>query len=213
MLDVRRRAGAACLVTAPLGLLTAHLLQPSHGTTTAEEVAIQAERSGAFNASTVVGFAAMLLLVPAVVTLSGLIRDRWSGFVGGALAVAGALGLTFLLGTGVGATTIAEFCGDAAVRLKDELEGNPAFGVAVGVMIVGWTFGLITLAVGLWRARRIPVWAAVAIGIAPLVPAFAGSRVPVAIGFGLLWLGFAVAARDVVSQTEDAERELAPVGR
>lgn len=62
-------------------------------------------------------------------------------------------------------------------------------------MLVGWTFGLMTLAAGLWRARIIPAWGAACLGTAPLVPAVAGGRVGVAIGFLVLLTGFASAAR------------------
>lgn len=192
---VRRRAAVLSLLGAPVLLLAAHLLQPSHGTSTEQEVAVQAAQTGAFNASTAVGLLAMLLLVPAVVTLAGLLQDRWSGHVGGALALSGAVGLTFLLGTGVGATTIGAHGGTAAVALTDQLERNPAYGLGVGLMLVGYTFGLMTLAVGLWRAGRVPAWSAACLGVAPLVPAFAGGRLGVAAGFLLLLAGFGAAAR------------------
>ena len=207
---VRRRAAVVSLLGAPLLLLAAHLLQPSHGTSTAEEVAAQASRTGAFTASTVVGLLAMLLLVPAVVVLAGLLADRWSGHVGGALALTGAIGLTFLLGTGVGATTIGAHAGQSAVALTDELERNPAYGVGVGLMLVGWTFGLITLAVGLWRAGRVPAWGAACLAAAPLLPAFAGGKVGVAVGFVVLLVGFACAARTLTSTTTHVEAVVHP---
>lgn len=212
---VRRHAAAGSLMAAPLLLLASHLLQPAHGTSTAAEVATQARHSGAFDASTVVGFLAMLVLVPAVVTLAGLLRDRWSGHVGGALALSGSLGLTFLLGTGSGATTIARYGGNGAVSLTDHLQSNVGFTVAVAVMLVGWTFGLITLAVGLWRSDQLPAWAAAAIAAAPLVPAAAGSRVPVAISFVVLLAGFSAAARAVLdSEASDVDhRGVAPTRR
>jgi hypothetical protein len=199
---VRRRAAVGSLLGAPLLLLAAHLLQPAHGTTTSAEVAAQAADPGAFNASTAVGLLAMLLLVPAVTTLAGLLPDRWSGHVGGGLALTGAVGLTFLLGTGVGATTIGAHGGAAAVALTDRLESNPAYGLGVGLMLVGWTFGLLVLAVGLWRAGRVPAWGALALGVGPLVPAFAGGRAGVAVGFLVLLAGFATAARAVVTEPE-----------
>lgn len=204
MTTARRRAAVTSLLGAPLLMLAAHLLQPAHGTSTEAEVAAQATHSDAFNAATAVGLLAMLLLVPAVVTLSGLLRDRWSGHVGGALALTGAIGLTFLLGTGVGATTIGAHAGPAAVALTDELEGNPAYGLGVGLMLVGWTFGLITLAVGLWRAGRVPAWGAACLGVAPLVPAFAGGRVGVAVGFLVLLAGFAAIVPALAPDREPA---------
>lgn len=204
MTTVRRRGAVASLLGAPLLLLAAHLLQPAHGTSTADEVAAQAAHTGAYNASTIVGLLATLLLVPAVVVLAGLLDDRWSGHIGGALALGGVVGLTFLVGTGVGATTIAAHGGSAAVALTDALERNPAFGVGVGLMLLGWTFGLITLAVGLWRAGRIPTWAAACLAAAPLVPAFAGGRAGVAAGFLILFAGFAAAAQAVTRTPEPA---------
>lgn len=202
MSTVRRRAAVASLLGAPLLMLAAHLLQPAHGTSTQEEVAAQAAQTAAFNASTAVGLLAMLLLVPAVVTLAGMLGDRWSGHVGGALALTGAIALTFLLGSGVGATTIGAHGGEVATALTDRLEENPAYGLAVGLMLLGWTLGLITLAVGLWRARRIPSWAAACLGAAPLVPAVAGGRIGVAVGFLVLLTGFAAAARALTPADE-----------
>jgi hypothetical protein len=192
------RTAAACLVGAPVLLLASHLLQPAHGAETRTEVAAQASHPGAFQASTAVGLLAMLLLVPALVALGGLLGDRWSGRVGGPMAVAGAIGLCFLLGTGVGATAIAVHAGPDAVRLTEELEGDPAFGLGVALMLLGWTLGLVTLGIGFLRSRRLPVWAGAGLVVAPLVPAFAGGKVPVAVGFVVLLACFAAAAAAVV---------------
>lgn len=206
--NTRCRARALALVTAPVLLLVAHLLQPAHGTGTAEEVASQAANTGAYDASTVTGLVAMIAVIPAVLALSQLLGDRWSGLVGGFLALVGAVGLTFLLGTGVASTVIASEAGAQAVSLTDDLEGAMPFGVAVGLMLVGWTLGLITLAIGLGRAGLVPWWAAGCIIAATLVPAVAGGRVPVAAGFVLLLAGFAPAARQVLR--EDDDRVLVP---
>jgi hypothetical protein len=174
-------------------LLASHLLQPAHDPDTTSEVAAQTAHRSAFDASTVVGLLAVICLVPALLALGSLLADRWSGHVGVALAVSGALGLCFLLGTGVGATVIAAHGGASAVALTEELEGSTPFGVGVGIMLLGWTFGLITLAVGLGRSRRLPWWAAACIAVAPIVPAVAGGKWPVAGGFVLLLVGFAAA--------------------
>jgi hypothetical protein len=200
---IRRKAQAVCLVAAPVLLLGSHLLQPSHGTETKDEVAAQAANAGAFEASTVVGLLAMLAVFPAVLAMARLLSDRWSGHIGGALAMAGAVGLTFLLGTGVGATVIAGHAGTQAVQLTDELEGAMPFGVGVGLMLLGWTFGLITLAVGLGRRGVVPWWAAACIALTPLVPAFAGGRTPVAVSFVLLLVGFAALVPPVLDEAVD----------
>jgi hypothetical protein len=202
-------AQTAALVGAPLLLLAAHLLQPAHGTSTAEEVASQAAHTGAYNASTAVGLAAVLLTVPALLALRSLVADRRAGRIGGALAVAGAVGLAFLLGTGVGATTIADKAGSQAVALTDALESNPAMGAGVAVMLLGWTFGLITLAVTLGRSGRLPWWAAACLGLAPLVPAVAGGRLPVSLCFVLLLVAFGTAAFRAPA-TATTARELQP---
>lgn len=203
-------ASMAALFASPVLLLTSHLLQPEHGITTAEEVASQAANTGAYNASTVVGLVGILATVPALLALRSMVADRVAGRIGGALAVAGAIGLCFLLGTGVGATTIADKGGAQAVALTDALQGNPAMGVAVGVFIIGWTFGLITLAVTLGKSGRLPWWAAACLGVAPLVPAVAGGRLPVALGFVLLLVGFGTAALRG-TPAEAPARELQPV--
>jgi hypothetical protein len=200
--DHRRRTRAACLAVAPVLLLGSHLLQPSHGTATASEVAAQASHAGSFRASTLVGLLAVIALVPAVAGLASLLAGRKAGAIGGALAHAGAMGLCFLLGTGAAATVIASEGGSQAVALTEALEGDAAFGVGVGVMLVGWTFGLITLAVALGRARLVPWWGAVALGLAPVVPAVAGGKAPVAFGFVLLLVGFLAAARALVATTD-----------
>lgn len=203
---IRRRAQAGCLIAAPLLLLSAHLLQPSHGVDTKSEVAAQAAHAGAFDASTVVGLLAMLAVLPALLAMAKLLDDRWSGHIGGALAMVGAVGLTFLLGTGVGATVIAGHAGTQAVSLTDELEGAAPYGVGVGLMLLGWTFGLITLAVGLSRGGLIPWWAGACIAVTPVLPAFAGGRVPVALSFVLLLIGFAALVPRVL--TDSAEERI-----
>jgi hypothetical protein len=201
----RRRTRAACLVASPVLLLASHLLQPSHGADTASEVAAQAAHAGAFRASTIVGLLAVMVLVPAVAGLASLLGDRTSGAVGGGLAHAGAIGLCFLLGTGAAATVIATDAGQRAVALTEALEGDAAFGVAVGVMLLGWTLGLVTLAIATGRARVLPWWAAVCLGVAPVVPAVAGGKAPVALGFIALLVAFATAARRLTAEGLSAQ--------
>jgi hypothetical protein len=140
-----------------------------------------------------------------VSSLAGLVRDRWSGLVGGALALAGVMGLCFLLGTGAAATVLADDGGAQAVALTDALESDPAFGAGVALMLLGWTFGLLVLAVALGRSRAVPWWSAACLGVAPFVPAVAGGKLPVAGGFVLLLVAFGVAATRLPRVPEEGE--------
>ncbi len=81
--------------------------------------------------------------------------------------------------------------------MTDALESSPGFVTAVLLMLIGYTAGLITLGVALARARRLPVWVGIAMACVPVTPAVAGGKVPVTIGFLLLFAGFAMAARVV----------------
>jgi hypothetical protein len=89
-----------------------------------------------------------------------------------------------------------------AVPLTDRLE-EPGYGLGVALMLVGWTFGLITLAVRLWRAWRVPGWGARSASASRRwCPR---SRIGVAVGFLVLLAGFAAAARARVREDAPAE--------
>jgi hypothetical protein len=154
------------LVLAPLAYLVSTLVAPPLRSGNAEQLAAMGRALNStyvFGLLTIVG---TILLVPAVVGVMQLLRDRspWLGYIGGGLVELGiliAIGDSFLV---LVDWQMAKQAGDrtqmaALFRSLDNAAGlNTLFTVGgLGIMA-----GSVLLGVGLLRSRAVPWWAAVA---------------------------------------------------
>lgn len=193
---LRCRGSALALLVAPGLMLAGHLVQatPSQHDT-ASELASIAAAPGRAQLATLVGFAGLVLLVPAFL---GLARPLWDrrprlALVGASMSITGLLGLVALMGSGPVTVAMTAQAADRAqmITLTDRYESSATVGVWVALMLLGYSVGPLVLAVGLWRSGwSWVVPAALAAGLALMV-ADAG-RWPLAVGFACTWAGFAV---------------------
>jgi hypothetical protein len=182
---------------APALTLFGHLVQatPAQHDTASELASIAAHPDRAA-VSGMLGFAAMLLFVPA---FFGLARPLWVrrprlALIGLSMSVAGVLGLTALMGSEPITLAMVDGLADRAqmIALTDRYESSALMATWLVLMIVGYSLGPIVLAIGLWRTGWAWTIPAALIGGLVLFVADAG-RWPLALGFALTWAGLAAA--------------------
>jgi hypothetical protein len=157
---IRRALLAASLVLAPLLIAVSKFLAPTVDfTDPANVVAVAAAEPGRWQLYELMAMFGTLLLLPAVLAASELVRHRRPGLALAAVLVAGSgavvLGGLFLrtwslaAAEGVDPEPLAQFW-----EQSDKLSGFMAVGPFVFLLPVG----MIVLAVGLWRSRAVSVW-------------------------------------------------------
>jgi hypothetical protein len=184
-------------VAAPVLVLVADLVQPSPaGHDTASELASIAADPGRYQLSAAVGWCAMLLYVPALLTLARPARrtcPRLAG-TGLVLAVAGLIALVSLMGSGPVSLAMAQAPDRAAmVQVTDAYESAPLTLAWMLLMVIGFSLGPVLLGFALWRSGfSLAVPALLLAGI--VVQMMDAGRWPLALGYALTAAGMAVVA-------------------
>ena len=187
----------AALVAAPLLTLAGSVVQAApDGHDTAAELASIAAHPSRYQVAGLLGFASMLLFVPALLAFAALVRParpRWAA-TGLVLSVTGLMALASLMGSGPVSQALAQAPDRAAmVRVTDAYESLPLTTTWVLLMLVGWLLGPLVLGLGLWRAGG--HWAVPALLAAGLVAQFLDEDPRVlALGFALTAAGTTLAA-------------------
>ena len=178
-LRLYRVGTATALVVAPLLFLMDNLLHPeevSRGNEL-EQVGLIADAYTRWQAAHAIGFIAILAFAPAVLGLAFLVRRRQPavGLLGGALALAGVLGLAAVI-------TIDGF----AWGIAGEVSANPQVGPDAAAAVLkdlqesewsyvyyltplGFIVGMLMLAVGAARQGAVPTAAAAVLALAVLM--------------------------------------------
>lgn len=131
----------------------------------AEQLAAVAANYGLWQAATILNMVGVILFVPAILGLMHLMRRRSVvlGHVGGGLALIGFLGWaahnTRYFGF-MGAASTSDVDRGEMVRFIGHWETTPDTAVYVLMFLVGYTFGMLLLAIGLYRAQATYRWAA-----------------------------------------------------
>jgi hypothetical protein len=210
----RRLGSAACLVLAPALILIASGIQPFLGDSdTDETLQIVSEHMTEVQVGDLLAFAGILAFVPAMLAVMRALRNRAPalGLIGGALAVCGWVSAMVWVISDQFAVAFAE---ETALRqqIADAFDDGSAWVLIVVLLtfLVGILIGTILLAVGLLRARIVPVWAPVALIAAPVLSVIANGVVGVKaldlVATGLLLVGFSAVAW-VVRSASDEEWE------
>ncbi|MGI8633732.1 MAG: hypothetical protein ACR2NA_14465 [Solirubrobacterales bacterium] len=164
---IRRIVAGMCMVAAPLALLAGMVIHPAVETSERSIIAAAAADSDAWYASHLLLLISLVLVVPAILGLTHMLREREVvlGHLGGGLALLGVMAF-------VGIVTVEGVVGWQA-GLGDRAEMVALFerfGEATGYVIpfvlvsLGFAVGMITLAYGLFRANMVaPV---LAVGLA-----------------------------------------------
>jgi hypothetical protein len=201
----RRIAGSLLALSGALTLLATALAPANEDDAFAQLVVVRAH-SGRWYASDLLVLFSLAALIPGVVGLMGVLRERRAGasHLGGALALTGAVCVAVTSGLGFVEWQMAQGSGarhlGQMAALLDRVEGAPVSQpVFLGAGLV--TVGLAVLGLGLWRARAAPGWVALLLGLGAVgidagyettfaPAAIAGAAVNL---LALAWLGRALA--------------------
>jgi hypothetical protein len=162
----RKLVAGTCMVLSPLFVLAAGIVQPDSKLDEAGQLATVAGNPDAWYLAQMLGLVAIVLAVPAVLGLMHMLREREVAFghVGGGLSLIGLLGYMGL--TSLALVQWQMVAGGSSAQMTDLLHRlNHTTGVAVpfALGIVAFGVGLICLAIGLYRAKAVHSWMALAL--------------------------------------------------
>lgn len=209
-------AGMACLIIGPVAQVVQYLVTPvSPADSPAKGVAQAAAHPAAMRWA--LAFDVPLILVIPAVLYVGLVggagRSRLAG-AGTVLAFLPSVAAEFLL---LGDALVYEASRRpdraAAVSLVKAYYDNGVVAGLIVLYLAAHVVGFVLLAVALWRSRAVPRWAAVALGLSPVVEMLGvGSGVkPVgALGYALLAVGFIACAARLRGRSEIVESATSP---
>jgi hypothetical protein len=206
----RKMLAGACMVVAPVVLLAAMVIHPASDMDEATQVATIADNLDAWYVAHLLALVAIALMVPAVLGLMHMLRERQVAFghVGGGLAMLGLFAFTGIVAMELVMWQMAAAGSTReAVTLLERL--NETAGIVIPFVVVsfGFALGLAALAVGLYRARAVQSWTAISVATGAIVFGFA-------VGTAMNWLAIVAAAflvvglgavgRMVLSETDEA---------
>ena len=178
-LRLYRIGTAAALIVAPMLFLVDNLLHPeelSRGNEV-EQVLLIADAYTRWQAAHLIGFLAILAFAPAVLGLAFLVRRRQPtlGLIGGALALAGVIGLAaviaidgFAWGIAGELSTYSPLGPPGGAEVLSDLQGSE-WSLPYYLTPLGFIVGMLTLAVGAARQGAVPAWAAAVLALAVLL--------------------------------------------
>jgi hypothetical protein len=186
----RKMVAGACMVVAPLVLLVAMVIHPAMDMNEATQVATIADNLDAWYVAHLLALISIAVMVPAVLGLMHMLREREVAFghVGGGLAMLGLLAFAGIVGMElVMWQMVAGGSTSEAVALLERLNDTAGIVIPFVVVSFGFALGLACLAVGLYRARAVQSWTAISVAAGAIVFGFA-------IGAALNWLAIVAAA-------------------
>jgi hypothetical protein len=182
------------MVVAPVFLLVATVIHPASDMDEATQVATIADNLDAWYVAHLLALISIAVMVPAVLGLMHMLREREVAFghVGGALTMLGLLAFTGIVAMELVMWQMAAG-GDTreAVALLERL--NETAGIVIPFVAVsfGFALGVACLAIGLYRARAVQSWMAISVAAGAIL-------FGVAIGGAMNWLAIVAAAFLVV---------------
>jgi uncharacterized membrane protein len=205
----RKTVAGACMILAPACFVASAIVAPSSDNNATAIINATAAHQDRFYISTVLLIVGAVLLLPALLGLMHLLRERQVavGHVGGALALVGNLMLMLVAGISLVQWQMVRGGGRGDMialfhRLTHTTETQVFF-----FLILGLTVGLVVLAYGLYRAHAVN-WAtamALAVGAVVLqVAAFVGNTSAwYIVGSAILFVSLGSIGRMVLMETDE----------
>jgi hypothetical protein len=190
----RKVLAGACMVVAPLVLLVAMVIHPASDMNEATQVATIQDNLDAWYVAHLLALVSIAVMVPAVLGLTHMLREREVAFghVGGGLAMLGLLAFAGIVGMEMAMWQMAAGGSTReAVALLERLNNTAGIVIPFAFVSFGFALGLACLAVGLLRARAVQSWMAISTATGAILFGFA-------IGTAMNWLTVVAAAFLVV---------------
>ena len=212
----RKTVAGLCLILAPALFLVSAILAPSSDNDAGAILGAIADHTDRFFVSTAFGIAGSVLLVPALLGLMHMLRERQValGHAGGGLALLGSLMFMLFWGASLMEWQMVRGGGDRAqmTALLDRFMHTTGTEVFF-YFSLAFTIGMVLLAVGLYRARAVHWSTAGALGAGAIVlqcAFFVGNEAAwFIVAAAMLLVGFVTIGRMVLVET-DAEWEHTP---
>jgi hypothetical protein len=206
----RKTIAGACMVFAPLVLLVAMVIHPASDMDEATQVATIAENLNAWYVAHLLALVAIALMVPVVLGLMHMLREREVALaqVGSGLAMLGLLAFAGIVGIEMAMwQMVAGGSTREAVSLLERL--NDTAGIVIPFVFIsfGFALGLACLAAGLYRARAVQSWMAISVGAGAILFGFAvGAAMNwlAVVAAVLLGVGLGAIGRMVLRETDEA---------
>jgi hypothetical protein len=206
----RKMVAGACMVVAPFVLLVAMIIHPASDMDEASQVATIADNLDAWYVAHLLAFVSIALVLPAVLGLMHMLRERQValGHVGGGLAILGLLAFTGLVAMELvlwqmaGAGNTAE-----TVALLERLNETAGIVIPFVLLSFGFALGMAVLAVGLYRARAVQSWMAVFVAVGAILFGFAVATAMnwlAIVAAAFLVVGLGAIGRMVLRETDEA---------
>jgi hypothetical protein len=190
----RKTVAGACMVVAPLVLLVAMVIHPASDMNEAAQVATIQDNLDAWYVAHLLALVSIAVMVPAVLGLMHMMREREVAFghVGGGLAMLGLLAFAGIVGMELVMWQMAAGGSTReAVALLERLNNTAGIVIPFAFVSFGFALGLACLAAGLYRARAVQSWMAISTAAGAVLFGFA-------IGTAMNWLTIVAAAFLVV---------------
>jgi hypothetical protein len=207
----RKTVAGLGMVLAPIVLLAGMVVHPERKTEEAAQLAVVADNLDAWLVAHLLVMVSVVLAVPAVLGLMHMLREREValGHLGGMLALTGILAVTGLVAIDGFVAWQMGVAGADRAEMTALLERvNETAGVFVPLYLMSFAFalGIVTLALGLYRARAVQWWMAAFLAIAAILLAIAGptaSDVLSIVGAAFLVVGLGSIGRLVLTESEE----------
>ncbi len=209
--NFRRTLAGLGLILGSLALFVGDVIQPALRESSAEALRVTAEYPGRVLATALLFFVSAVLLVPGILGIVHLLRDRATvlGHVGGALSIVGVMFFAiiharhaFLIGMVESGTDREQM-----VALSDRVMAGPIFSLIYIILLLGFVIGPVVLMAGVLRARVAPRWAAVLV-IAANVASFVIVNDAALAGLnGLFALGLTAIGLKMLSMSDEEWRQ------
>lgn len=167
----RRTALGLCLIAAPLIGLMSALITPRFTGGMGEELATISEHTARWLVGEALNLITFFLFMLAALGILHLLRDRSVvlGHVGGGLALLGAFFHGAIIGFALVEVPLVESGGGRApmIEFANGMYESTAFTMIL-LPFLSFFVGWVLLAIALWRARAVPLWAVATLAVAPL---------------------------------------------
>ncbi len=202
LVQIRRVTAAATAFVAPWGFVVANAgytwATRNGGSDESGDaaLALTAPQPDLMRLIVVAGLLGCVLFVPAVVTAMRLAQRSWLAFIGGSLMVAGYVCYFGVLLSNMIIIAMAERGGPVADfgAAIDAGQADPTTSWVFLLFVAGNLLGTLIFALGLWRSKTVPAWAAILILAWPplhVIGLVVGSEVFEVTGAVLQAVGFA----------------------